>query len=85
MEEITQELKGIPDWVLKEYLESLGGQLQQDGWFNGVGWRAHYTRLQDVSYGVMVFQRYLLEFQGDAETLSQVWPRFELKIMRPGG
>ena len=69
MEIITRELRGIPDWVLKEYLESLCGQLQADGWFTAQGWQARYIRLQDFIYGPMVFQRYLLEFQGDAATL----------------
>ena len=85
METITRQLRGIPDWVLKEYLESLGGQLQPDGWFTGPGWQARFTRLPDEKHGPMVFQCYQLEFQGDAETLRQVWPRFELKILRPGG
>jgi len=69
----------------EDYLESLGDQLKENGWFIGLGRRANYARLPDSTYGRMNFQHYLIELKGDAETLNQVRPRFELKIMRPGG
>lgn len=85
IETITRELRGLPDWVLHEYLEKLGGLPQPDGSFAGEGWQARLTRLPDEKRGVMVFCVYRLEFSGEDDVLREVWPRFELKILRPGG
>lgn len=85
METISLDLRGMPDWVLYEYLQSMGGQLQPDGWFVGQGWQAHLLRLPDHVVGPMVFVNYRVEFQGEPDPLKAAWARFELKILRPGG
>jgi len=82
---ITRELRGIPDWVLQEYLESLGGKLQSEGCYQGDGWQARFTPLESIRYGPMEFCRFQVEFEGEPDVLPKVWKRFELKIMRPGG
>ncbi len=52
METITCDLRGIPDWVLEEYLVKLGGIKQPGGYFLGQGWRADITRLPDYFINV---------------------------------
>jgi len=78
-------IRGIPDWVLREYLEKLGGQENPDGGFSGNGWQANITRLADEPRHSLVFQCYRVVINGDPGTVSQVWKGFELRILRPGG
>jgi hypothetical protein len=85
IETITRELRGLPDWVLHEYLTKIGGCQQPDGSFAGDGWQARLTRLPDIQRSVMTFCVYRLEFSGESEVLRKIWPQFELKILRPGG
>lgn len=85
IETITRELRGLPDWVLHEYLTKLGGQPQPDGSYAGDGWQARLIRLPDIKRGALTFCVYRLEFSGENDVLRVVWPQFELKILRPGG
>jgi hypothetical protein len=85
MEKMMRELRGIPEWVLRKYLEKLGGQYQPDGWFCGAGWKARLTLLEDQQYKTLTFCCVKVEFEGDSQALAEVWPRFELKTLRPGG
>jgi len=77
MEVITRELRGLPG---KPGRSIEGKWLVQRSWLAG-----ELYPPTGLNLWPMIFQRYLIEFQGDAETLNQVWPRFKLKIMRPGG
>lgn len=85
IETITRELRGLPDWVLCEYLTKIGGRQQPDGSFTGDGWQAGLTRLPDIHRGVLTYCVYRLEFRGESAVLREVWPQFELRILRPGG
>jgi hypothetical protein len=85
IETITRELRGIPDWVLHEYFTKLGGLPQPDGSYASANWEARLTRLPDVQKGIMTFCVYRLDFSAEAAVLREVWPKFELKILRPGG
>ncbi len=85
METIVRELRGIPEEVLREYLLGLGGQLQPDGGLVGDGWQARLTRLPDYQIGKAAFCNYRFELEGEADVLRELWPRFEVRILRPGG
>lgn len=81
----TQELRGIPEWVLAEYFEKLGAVRQSDGSFSAPGWAVSLTRLPDHQVLMMKFCCYRVVFQGEAQAVKTAWDRFQLKILRPGG
>ncbi|GAP15540.1 hypothetical protein LARV_03330 [Longilinea arvoryzae] len=85
IETITRELRGLPEWVLREYFTKLGGLPQPDGSYAGDGWQARLIQQPDLKRGGMTFCVYRLEFSGEQDVLRVVWPQFELKILRPGG
>lgn len=85
IETITRELRGLPEWVLREYFAKLGGSPQPDGSYAGSGWQALLIRQPDLQRGGMTFCVYRLEFSGESDVLRVVWPQFEIKILRPGG
>jgi hypothetical protein len=82
---IRFEMKGIAAATIADYLGSLGGVLNPEGWFVGPGWQARITPRTDQNVGRLAFERLWFEWQGDAAAAETIWPRFRLKIMRPGG
>ena len=76
---------GIPLWLMREYLEQLGGQVQADGWLRGDGWQARLMQVEDQAIGSLRVGRVHLELSGEAEVVEQVRRALEPKLMRAGG
>lgn len=85
LHQLTRDLRGIPLWLLQEYLESVGGLLQDDGWVRGPGWSARLTQLEDFRLGSLQVGQVRLEWQASSQAQAEVWPRLEMKMMRAGG
>jgi hypothetical protein len=82
---ISLEIHGIDEDSLRGYLVSLGGTLLADRTIAGPGWLARITCQPDYRLGLAAFCSYRVEMEGEEQTLREVWPRFEVKILRPGG
>ena len=80
-----QTVTGIPLWLMREYLEQLGGQVQADGWLRGDGWQARLMQMEDQAIGSLRVGRVHLELSGEAEVVEQVRRALEPKLMRAGG
>jgi hypothetical protein len=74
----------IPLWLLREYLEELGGTAQSETVVAGEGWRAELTRLPDHHIGSLRIGRVELRLDGEAAALARLRPRLDLKTMRGG-
>jgi hypothetical protein len=85
MSTLTRELHGITEETLRSYLIRLGGMAQPDGNVTGSDWMARVIRLPDYKLGRASFCSYRVEMAGDPQTLREIWQRFELMTMRPGG
>ncbi|MBK9715209.1 MAG: DUF1952 domain-containing protein [Kouleothrix sp.] len=85
MVEVTHEIRGIPLWLLRDYLVDLGGQIQPDGQVAGQGWRAQLTRLEDIRIGSLRIGEVRLELRGDAEAVELLELRMRPKLLRAGG
>jgi len=80
-----RELRGVPLWLVREYLEQLGGRLDADGLFQGPGWRARLTELEDYQLGSLRVARLQLELQGDAGSVERATQALDKRLLRAGG
>jgi hypothetical protein len=76
---------GIPLWLLREYLEELGGTAAGDTVIDGDGWRAELTTLPPHQVGSLRMGRVELKLEGDAEALARLRPGLDRKTLRAGG
>ena len=56
-------MRAIPLWLLRAYLEELGGQVQADGSVAGEGWQARLTQLPDAEVGSLRIGQVRLELR----------------------
>ena len=74
----------IPLWLLREYLEELGGVAESETRVVGRGWRAELAKLPDHAIGSLRIGRVQLDLYGEAEILAQLRPGLDRKTMRAG-
>lgn len=76
---------GIPLWLLREYLEELGGRAVGDSVVEGDGWRAELTTLPPRQIGSLRVGRVELRLTGEPEALAALRPGLDRKTLRAGG
>lgn len=76
---------GIPLWLLREYLEELGGTAVSDTEVQGEGWHATLTKLPPREIGSLRVGRVELRLEGDEEALAELRPGLDRKTLRAGG
>ena len=80
----SREIRGIPIWLLREYLESAGGT--SDGHsVRGAGWQATLERIEDFRLGSLVVGQVRLDLVGEAEALATLLEVLEPRLVRAGG
>ncbi len=82
----TEVLKygGIPLWLLREYLEELGGEADGENRVVGNGWTASIAKLEPNRVGSLLVGRVQLELEGDPDAIARLKPGLEMKTMRAG-
>lgn len=78
-------MRGIPLWLLREYIEELGAKMRDDGVLYGEGWQARVTDAEDFQVGALRVGQVRLELDGEAAALAAVRPLLEKKLQRGGG
>jgi hypothetical protein len=76
---------GIPLWLLREYLEELGGMAASETVVIGDGWRAELTKLIPQQVGSLRIGRVELKLEGEPEALAGLRPGLDRKTLRAGG
>lgn len=76
---------GIPLWLLREYLEELGGEADGETRVVGDGWTASLSKTEPVKLGSLRVSRVKLELKGDPDAVARLQPRLEMKTIRGGG
>lgn len=82
---ITHELRGIPLWLLRDYLLDLGGNALSDEQVVGPGWQVQLTRLDDFRIGSLRVGQVRLELRGEPEALAKLEQGLRPKLLRAGG
>lgn len=85
MTEISHEIRGIPLWLLRDYLVDLGGQAQSEAQVIGPGWQAQLTRLADFRLGSLRVGQVRLDLRGEPDALARLEQGLRPKLLRAGG
>jgi hypothetical protein len=78
-------IRGIPAWLLQQYLEQLGGQAAEDGWLHGPDWRARLTQVDDYVIGSLRVGQVRLELRGEPDAVERARQALAPRLLRAGG
>lgn len=81
----VREVRAVPIWLLREYLEGLGGKSDGDGLVHGPGWTATLTQIEDFVVGSLRVGQVRLEIEGKEKAIEKLRPVLEEKLLRAGG
>lgn len=89
MRTIAQDMRGIPLWLLREYLEELGGVTEGEAegaaLVRGAGWQAQLTRLAPWQLGALSIGQVRVELEIEDDLAEAFVARLAKKTMRAGG
>ncbi len=77
-------IHAIPLWLLREYLEELGGRATSETTVEGDGWNAALEKMPDRRIGSLRVGLVQLTITGTAEALAALRPGLDKKTMRAG-
>ncbi len=80
-----RDIRGVPLWLLREYLLELGGCPSPDGGVFGEGWRARLHALEDYRLGSLRVAQVAVELEALPDVWERLRPSLEEKLMRAGG
>ncbi len=85
MKTIVHEMRGIPFFLLKEYLQELGGDLTAEDVVRGEGWTVHLERMEPFRLGSLEVGQTRLTLELREDVAEAFLERFRLKTLRAGG
>jgi len=85
MKTIVHEMRGIPYFLLKEYLQELGGVLIADDTVCGEGWTVRLERMEPFRLGSLEVGQVRLTMELREDVADDFLERFRLKTLRAGG
>ena len=77
-------MRGIPFFLLKEYLQDLGGTVTCEDRVEGSGWRVQLEKMEPFRLGSLAVGQTRLTIEIDDEIADEFMERFELKTLRAG-
>jgi hypothetical protein len=81
----TRETRGIPLWLLREYLEEGGGRAADDYRVVGDGWEVRLTQIEDFAVGSLRVGQVRLDIDGSDAGVARVLAFLDPKLIRAGG
>ena len=84
MQTIVREMRGIPYFLLKEYLQELGGHLVSENLITGDGWSVHLERMEPFRIGSLVVGQTRLIMALEDHISEEFQERFLKKTLRAG-
>jgi hypothetical protein len=80
-----RETRGIPLWLLREYLEEGGGRAADDHRVVGDGWEVRLTQIEDFVVGSLRVGQVRVDIDGSDAGVARVLAFLEPKLVRAGG
>lgn len=80
----SRQIRGIPLWLLREYLEELGGTAVSDTRIEGDGWQVSLAKMEPFALGSLRVGQVMMEISGDEDAIARLKPELEKKTMRAG-
>jgi hypothetical protein len=84
MAKMVREVRGVPQWLIREYLKELGGEVQKDQSVVGYGWKAWLSEMDDYEIGSFSVAQVCLEAEGQEDKLEQLELGLKDKLLRAG-
>ncbi|HTP10911.1 MAG TPA: DUF1952 domain-containing protein [Anaerolineae bacterium] len=84
MQSIVREMRGIPLWLLREYLQELGGSVIDDHFVQAADWSVHLIRLEPFRLGSLEVGQTRLEIEIDDVQADEFMTAFDKKTLRAG-
>jgi len=85
MQTIVREMRGIPFFLLKEYLIEMGGEEVDENHIQGPGWRVEISKMEPFRLGSLSIGQTLLEIEIDEDKVDGFMEVFGKKTLRAGG
>ncbi|MEM8883303.1 MAG: DUF1952 domain-containing protein [Planctomycetota bacterium] len=80
---IERDVRGIPLWLIREYMEELGGVVRDEHHVEGDGWRAELEQIEDFQIGSLKVGQVMVRLYGD--DLDAINAQLDDKLIRAGG
>jgi hypothetical protein len=77
-------IRAVPLWLLREYLQEIGGEMESDEIVVGEGWIARISSMEPFHLGSLCLGQVRLDLEGEPEVLADLIPALEKKTMRAG-
>ncbi len=84
MQTIVREMRGIPLWLLREYLQELGGTTIDDGLVRAEGWSVRLTRMEPFRLGSLAVGQTRLDIEIEDQLADAFLEVFAKKTLRAG-
>lgn len=85
VEPLTHDYYGVPIWLLKDYLISLGAREVSENVMETEQWRAELHKATPKHIGSLVIGGATAIFTGDQAALDAMFEKLHWKTMRGGG
>jgi len=80
----SRQIRGIPLWLLREYLEELGAMADSETRVEGDGWVITLAKMEPFALGSLRVGQVMMEIEGEEEAITRLKPDLEKKTMRAG-
>ena len=84
MKIVEREMRGIPYFLLKEYLQELGGTLAAEDEVRGEGWAVRLEKMEPFRLGSLSVGQTRLTMEIREDVFDDFMARFSLKTLRAG-
>jgi len=84
MQTVIREIRGIPYFLLFEYLQELGGSATGENVVSGEGWQVRLDRMEPFRIGSLEVGQTRLTMELDDAIAENFLRRFSLKTLRAG-
>ena len=84
MQTIIRDMRGIPLFLLREYLEELGGTAVGEGEVRGPGWNVKLERMEPFRLGSLSVGQTRLTIEIEPHLVDDFMERFGKKTLRAG-
>jgi molybdopterin synthase sulfur carrier subunit len=82
---MTHDYYGVPDWLMKDYLTSVGAVESEENFMVADGWQARVTKATPNHIGSLVIGGSTVHFSGDQAALDAMFEKLHWKTLRGGG
>lgn len=84
MRTISRVMRGIPYFLLKEYLVELGGTIVEENLIRGEGWQVRLTKMEPYRLFSISVGQSQLDMELEEDIADNFLHRFGLKTLRAG-